>query len=107
MTDQTTHQMLARYGARIEYPDHAPDGIVSLVRSDVSNDDLECLAGCSDFTALDLQFTTVSDAGMQHIGRISQLETLELGDTLVSDDGLRQLGSLKKLETLGIGCAQG
>lgn len=100
-------EMLARFGATIEYTDREPDGVVNLAETEVTNDDLRYLVFYPGFGALNLDKTLVSDEGTNFIGEMSSLACVSLYDTLVSDDGLKNLLGLRNLEHLDIGCAPG
>ncbi len=99
--------MLARFGTHVEYTERNPHGFVNLERSEVQNDDLRDLIYYPGFAGLNLDWTSISDAGMPHVGEMSRLEDLRLSDTLISDDGLSELTGLPKLERLSIGCHPG
>ena len=100
-------QTLARLGTQIEYTEREPDGIVNLVKSEVTNNDLRHLILHPGFAALHLDKTLISDAGLTFVGEMSSLEGLRLYDTLISNCGLKSLLGLSRLERLNIGCDPG
>jgi hypothetical protein len=44
----------------------------------------------------------ITDAGMQHIGKLTNLELLSLQNASITDEGLRHLEKLKSLKTLNL-----
>ena len=69
---------------------------------DVTDEDLAFLEDESETWRLLLGRTSVTDAGLKHIGRLTQLELLELSHTAVTDAGLDHLDGLKNLESIGV-----
>ena len=68
-----------------------------------SDQDLELLAPLSEqITWLDLGKTSVSDAGLESVGRLTNLKKLHLEKTTVTDDGLAHLTDLTQLEYLNL-----
>jgi hypothetical protein len=104
---EEANQMLARLGSQIEYTANEPHGLVNLTNSEVTNEDLRHLVFYPGFEALLLDYTNISDAGLDFIGEMRNLERVGLYDSLVSDDGLKPLLKLSKLEKLNIACAPG
>lgn len=104
---EEANQMLARFGSQIEYTANEPHGLINLTSSEVANEDLRHLVFFPGFEALLLDYTNISDAGLNIIGEMSNLERVGLYDALVSDDGLKPLLKLSKLEKLNIACAPG
>ena len=51
---------------------------------------------------MDLDSCKVSDAGVQHLGKLTNLKYLSLGFTHVTDQGLESLKGLKHLEGIGL-----
>jgi Leucine-rich repeat (LRR) protein len=100
-------QVLARFGAQIEYTENEPNGIVDLTSSEVADEDLRPLVVYPGFDALVLDKTEISDVGLKFIGEMSNLESVGLYDTSISDEGLEHLPGLSKLERLNIACDPG
>lgn len=66
----------------------------------VVDDDLALLAGMPRLRELFLAKAPVTDAGLEHIGKLAQLEKLYLYDTKITDAGLPKLRSLVNLKQL-------
>jgi hypothetical protein len=62
--------------------------------------DLAEVAGLPHLRSLVLWSTSVTDAGMAHLGKRKTLEELDLHDCAVGDSGLAQLAGLTNLGTL-------
>ena len=62
--------------------------------------------GLRNLRALNLHFTPVTDAGLEHLRALPALAVLDLGHTQVTDAGVRRLGSLKGLRELYLGDTQ-
>jgi Leucine-rich repeat (LRR) protein len=69
----------------------------------VTDAGLEHIKGLTELRLLDLLDTRVTDAGLEHIKGLTQLRTLWLGGTKVTDAGLARLAGLTKLEILDLG----
>jgi hypothetical protein len=67
-----------------------------------NNEDLAKLKAIRNLTLLNLSKSSISDAGLVHIGKLDTLLSLNLKKTAITDDGLVHLGSLKKLEDLDL-----
>ena len=70
--------------------------------SNTTTDDssLAVLESMSRLTRLHLAHTRVTDAGLQHLGRMPYLEYLNLVGTAVGDEGLRALEHLSRLRAV-------
>jgi hypothetical protein len=84
--------------------DRGPDGTiigVSLARTWASDDDVERLTQIKTIKRLDLSFTYVTDAGVQHLQDLPELEDLTL-DTVeaLTDAAASYLRADKKLRRL-------
>ncbi|QDU54278.1 leucine-rich repeat domain-containing protein [Aeoliella mucimassa] len=98
--------MLSQHGRSIDFSDGCSLGLVDLSRTKVDNDDLQSLVFYPGISKLNLEGTTISDAGMVHVGKMQHLESLNVDGTLVSDSSLAKLLELTRLERLNLGCAQ-
>jgi NADP-dependent 3-hydroxy acid dehydrogenase YdfG len=76
---------------------------VNLNFTKVTGAGLEHLKGLSQLASLALNDTQVTDAGLEHLKRLSQLRTLNLVGTLVSSAGLEHLKGLPQLQCLYLG----
>lgn len=73
---------------------------LNLRGTEVNDDMLANLAGCTALIRLHLERTKVTDKGMPHLKGLVNLEYLNLYGTEVGDAGLEQLEGLKKLKSL-------
>jgi hypothetical protein len=65
----------------------------------------EDLKRCCDFDGLEFAFfsrSSITDAGLENIGRLTRLKYLDLRDTTVTDAGLKYLSNLSRLENLDL-----
>lgn len=73
---------------------------LDLGRSPVGDDLVEVIADLPHLTRLHLQQTSVTDAGLAHLGNLEFLEYLNLYGTAVTDSGLVHLESLPALNSI-------
>jgi hypothetical protein len=64
---------------------------LSLIATNVTDDQLKILAGLKSLRSLRLNQTVVSDAGLKHIGRMKSLKYLCLGGVDATPEGVKQL----------------
>jgi hypothetical protein len=93
--DETTfsNRFCGKYGGSLPY--------VRELMPTVSDETLACITGTPGIKRLDLRWTNVGDAGVEHISRLRDLEELLLEGTDVSDRGgpvFAKLTNLKKLD---------
>jgi Leucine-rich repeat (LRR) protein len=72
----------------------------------LSDADLEHLAGATHLEELGLHGTQVSDTGLKHLAALENLKVLNLNDTNVGDEGLAHLSGLTGLEQLRLQSTQ-
>ena len=76
---------------------------LSLDRTKVTDVGLEAIASSElliGMQGLGLRGTTITDAGLRHVGRLSKLKTLSIGGTKITDEGLSHIASLRELKFL-------
>ena len=74
--------------------------------TEVTDADLEHLAGFMKLKALLLEGTQVTDAGLAHLARLKQLEILHLSETAVTSAGLAHIAGLRALRELSLSSNQ-
>ena len=57
----------------------------------------------SSLEQLDLEYTKITDRGVQHLTGLTELRYLSLGGTLITDEAMQSIGKLTNLEDLLIG----
>jgi hypothetical protein len=80
---------------------------VSLDGTEAGDEDLIHLKGIPDLRRLDLEWTSVTDAGVKSLTEHKSLERLDLQETQVTDNGLQYVGQLKGLRILLLGSIAG
>ncbi len=80
--------------------------VLMLEGANVGDTQLERLKGLTQLKGLNLQGTKVGDAAMKYIGGMNHLKSLDLLGTNVTDAGLAQLDGLTKLEYLELSCTK-
>ena len=75
---------------------------LSLGQTNVADMGLKELAGLKNLQALDLRSTQVTDAGMKELAVLKSLQWLSLSQTKVTDAGLKELAGLKDLRSLDL-----
>ncbi len=80
--------------------------IVSLDFTQVTDIGLEPLEELGQLKGLFLSGTHVTDAGLKHISKLNQLQTLSLIGTQVTDGGLEQLKGLNQLRRMSLDVTQ-
>ena len=83
------------------------EGLTSLrklyISGDITDLGLERVAGLTNLDKLNLAFTQISDAGLQHLrGRLPNLKSLALEHTRVTDAGIPELKRLGGLSVLSL-----
>jgi len=68
----------------------------------LNDEDLSCLELLPRLKALDVWWTPVGDAGVEHISSIETLKSLRLSHTKITDKSLEYLARLENLETLDV-----
>jgi hypothetical protein len=76
---------------------------VDLRYSTVSDADVLCLGRLASLKHLILAHTAVTDSGLAHLHGLTNLRVLELWDTRVTGPGLSHLGELANLKILNLG----
>ncbi len=66
----------------------------------LKDEDLRCLEELPRLKSLDVWWTPIGDAGVEHVSRIHTLKWLRLSHTRITDKSLGYLSHLKNLETL-------
>jgi len=90
-------------GEEIEALKIDSDGAISLHLSISPQDsDLICLKKIHNLQQLDLSWTQITDAGLQHLANLSNLQQLYLGETQITDAGLRHFANLSNLKNLSL-----
>jgi uncharacterized membrane protein YhaH (DUF805 family) len=77
--------------------------VVEMDGTDVTDEDLACLAGNAEIKELRLGGSGITDAGLEHIRGLTGLEILDLSLTGISDKGIDCLRGLLSLTTLYLG----
>ncbi len=91
--------------ARVKGPSLAPfTGLrrLDLNYSSITDDGMQYVAGMKELTHLALRDTLVSDAGVRHLAGLSKLESLDLYGTSLTDTGVSSLAGLKRLRKLNL-----
>lgn len=68
----------------------------------VNNDDLALLVDMPRLRELNLSQSNVTDAALEHVGKLKQLKSLNLHQTAITDRGLERIGQLTQLEVLSL-----
>jgi hypothetical protein len=63
---------------------------------------LTCVLGLPTLESLDLAFSNVTDAGVEHVGHLHSLESLRLEGTDVSDASIPILSKMRSLKELNV-----
>jgi hypothetical protein len=95
---------LRKLGAQVGTTGYDPPkgrvtGVDFINKNTVTDDDLMHLKPFS-FDTLDLQHTSITDAGLQHLKGLTYLDSLDLTNTDITDFGLENLKYLVKLRCL-------
>jgi hypothetical protein len=73
---------------------------LDVANTNITDDDLWCVAGLTRLSNLMLTRTAVTGAGFVHLRKLNGLAGLNLADTPVDDDGLAHLVGLQELRVL-------
>lgn len=73
---------------------------VSFANCKLSDADLACVGRLTSLDRLDLDYTVVGDAGIQHLTGLQKLTWLDVEDTQITDRALASIGKLKALRYL-------
>ncbi|MCH7725679.1 MAG: PD40 domain-containing protein [Planctomycetes bacterium] len=95
---------LKKLGARVGT---SSDGLhVGFHKAAITDQDLTVLLELKRVGALFLTDVPITDAALEHVGRLNGLRILTLGRTKVTGDGLRHLATQKNLESLNLRYSQ-
>ncbi len=69
----------------------------------ISDDAVSALSDMTSLTILNLNFSTLTDRGIDHFKKLSKLRELGLAQAPITDKGIAELANLKNLEKLDLG----
>jgi len=90
--DEATLMRRSRFGGRV----------VAIEGPLINDTALACVLGLPGLEKLDLAFSNVTDAGVEHVNRLRNLRSLRLEGTDVSDASIPLLSKLQSLKVLNV-----